>query len=105
MMSKDITYLLGTTDAIKWADEFKKAKVNNNWSLDDIDDDLMICWFSNAFMAMHDKIKQEEISVTATAIGWAYADCCCCLDKGEDPRKNIMPDVLDRASVDLGYDK
>ncbi|PHR58767.1 MAG: hypothetical protein COA47_10195 [Robiginitomaculum sp.] len=36
------------------------------------------------------------------AIGWAYADCCVTLDKGGDPRQTVMPDVLVRATKDLG---
>jgi len=35
------------------------------------------------------------------AIGWAYADCCADLDKGKDPRKTDMSDVLKRAIKDL----
>lgn len=36
------------------------------------------------------------------AIGWAHADACVCLDKGGDPRLQEVPEILDRARIDLG---
>lgn len=35
------------------------------------------------------------------AVGWAYADCCVTLDKGEDPHHVHMPDVLGRMEKDF----
>ena len=35
------------------------------------------------------------------AIGWAYADCCIDLDKGKDPRKTEMSDVIERYKKDI----
>ena len=40
--------------------------------------------------------------VRAEAIGWALADCCVTLDRGEDPRLLEVPDQMRRALVDLG---
>ena len=40
-------------------------------------------------------------SVRAEAIGWTHADACCDLDKGEDPRLTNVPEMLERAKVDL----
>ena len=39
--------------------------------------------------------------VRAEAIGWASADACTALDKGEDPRVTNVPGMLERARVDL----
>lgn len=53
-----------------------------------------------ATTAINDLEKLVE-SARIEAIGWAYADCCVDLDKGKNPRKNNMPDVLNRALNDL----
>ncbi len=46
--------------------------------------------------------KEKKCSDSAyEAIGWAYADCCVTLDKGKDPRKTNMADVIKRAKKDL----
>ena len=47
-------------DAQKWAKFFIKTKEDNNWTVDDIDEGLMIGWFANAIMEMND-IKEREI--------------------------------------------
>jgi len=39
--------------------------------------------------------------VRAEAIGWTHADMCVALDKGEDPRLQNCPEMLERAQVDL----
>ena len=49
-------------------------------------------------IAAIDKLRSK----VTQAIGWAYADCCITLDKGGDPRQTEMPDVLARATKDLG---
>ena len=41
--------LHNTTDAQVWAKEFVRLKHKNNWTVDDIDEGLMIGWFANAF--------------------------------------------------------
>lgn len=40
-------------------------------------------------------------SARAEAIGWAYADVCCALDAGKDPRETNIGDMLARAESDL----
>lgn len=42
------------TDASKWAEFFMQTKAEKKWTIDDIDLGLMIGWFANAMMAMHD---------------------------------------------------
>jgi len=65
-IDKSVVYddLLGSfresTNASIWAKAFVEHKNKNNWSLEDIDEDLMICWFSNAMIAMHDSILPNE---------------------------------------------
>ena len=51
--------LLETTDAVVWAKEFERCKKTNNWTLEDIDEGLMICWFANAFTAQEFKRVEE----------------------------------------------
>lgn len=46
--------LLKTTDAEIWAKEFVRIKDENNWTLEDIDEGLMISWFSNAIITGRD---------------------------------------------------
>ncbi len=43
--------LLATNDAIVWAEEFVKSMKKNKWSLDDIDEGLMVGWFAHAMCA------------------------------------------------------
>lgn len=51
---------------------------------------------------MSEKLKACPCeSCVAMAVGWAYTDCCVALDKGNDPRKNDLADVLERAKRDL----
>lgn len=40
-------------------------------------------------------------SVRAQAIGWMHAEACVTLDKGEDPRLTNVPEMFERAKVDL----
>jgi len=42
---------LETNDAQVWGREFERCKKKNNWTLDDIDKDLMVAWFANAMAA------------------------------------------------------
>jgi len=53
---------------------------------------------STAFTRLEHYIE----SVRAEAIGWASADACVALDKGEDPRLANVPEMLERAKRDLG---
>jgi len=48
-----------STDAMGWAEAFVEHKQRNNWSIDEIDADLMVSWFANAMMRMSDS-KQAE---------------------------------------------
>lgn len=47
------------------------------------------------------KLEHYIESVRAEAIGWTHADACTELDKGGDPRLTNVPDMLQRARVDL----
>ncbi len=50
--------LLETNDAMVWAEEFERCKKKNNWTLDDIDESLMLAWFANAFAAQEFKMSR-----------------------------------------------
>ena len=54
-----ISKLLQTTDAKVWADEFVKTKNNMGWTIDDIDEGLMIGWFANAMCAQMDAMERK----------------------------------------------
>ncbi len=43
--------LLETTDCTVWAKAFVEALKRNSWTIEDIDEDLMMAWFANAFVA------------------------------------------------------
>lgn len=43
-----------------WSEFFIQQKLNNNWKIEDIDEGLMLGWFANAMMAMHDYIYQTK---------------------------------------------
>lgn len=49
----------------------------------------------------YNSLEQYIEGVRAEAIGWTHADNCIDLDKGKDPRKKIMPEMLERANTDL----
>ncbi len=43
-------------DAQAWARFFLETLKEQNWTIEDIDEDLMIAWFANAMMAMYDHV-------------------------------------------------
>ena len=43
--------LLETNDAAVWAKVFVEYKKENNWTLEDIDEGLMVGWFASAMAA------------------------------------------------------
>jgi len=47
--------LLGTNDAMIWATEFCNTKKKIGWTLEDIDEGLMVGWFANAMFAQEMK--------------------------------------------------
>ena len=53
-------------DASVWAKFFMECKEKNSWEIKDIDEGLMIGWFANAMMAMHDNIYQTKTVIEKT---------------------------------------
>jgi hypothetical protein len=50
--------------------------------------------------------KDTEIRKGAClALGWMHAEACCSLDKGEDIRKQNVPELLERALEELEITK
>ena len=49
----------------------------------------------------YDELESLVMAARIEAIGWTHADACCALDKGKDPRKQEIPEQLERALVDL----
>jgi len=56
-------------DAQAWAKFFMKTVKEQGWSIEHIDEGLMIGWFANAMMAMHDHIKREWVGLTDEEVG------------------------------------
>jgi hypothetical protein len=52
--------LLQTNDALVWAEEFERLKTVNNWTLEDIDSDMMLGWFANAMAAQEFTMLYEQ---------------------------------------------
>lgn len=61
-MSDYDTSIHTNPDAKAWAEFFLKTLTENKWSVDDIDEGLMISWFANAMMAMHDHIYTVKLA-------------------------------------------
>jgi len=53
-------------DAQAWAKFFIHTKEEKNWQIKDIDEPLMLAWFANAMMAMHDHLKSQRTWVGLT---------------------------------------
>ena len=51
-------------DAQAWAKFFIDTLAEQSWRIEDIDEALMIGWFANAMMAMHDHTKREWVGLT-----------------------------------------
>ena len=58
--TKETANLHSNPDAQVWAKYFMETKEKNNWSIKDIDEELMIAWFANAMMAIGDHIYQTK---------------------------------------------
>ena len=52
--------LLASNDALVWAKAFEQYKKENNWSLEEIDEGLMIGWFANAMAAQEFAMIREQ---------------------------------------------
>jgi hypothetical protein len=61
-------------DAQAWAKFFIHTKEKANWQIEDIDESLMLAWFANAMMAMHDYLKSQRtwVDLTRTQIQDVY---------------------------------
>lgn len=53
-------------DAQAWAKFFIQTKEKASWQIEDIDESLMLGWFSNAMMAMYDYLKPQRTWVGLT---------------------------------------
>ena len=59
-------------DAQAWAKFFIQTKKEASWQIEDIDESLMLGWFANAMMAMHDHLKSQRTEQEPFA--WAEFD-------------------------------
>lgn len=49
----------------------------------------------------YDELEKYIEGVRAETIGWMYAEACVSMDKGKDIRKENVPEILNRALIDL----
>jgi len=54
MTTKQPTVPTGNTDAMAWAKSFVEHKEANGWTLEDIDEGLMVAWFANYWATVYD---------------------------------------------------
>ena len=58
-----------STEAMVWAEAFCATAKEQNWTLEDIDEDLLATWFVNYWVAVHDplhkRIKELEQQLSA----------------------------------------
>lgn len=52
------TSIHSNPDAAAWAAFFMATKKKNGWTIEDIDEALMLGWFANAMMATHDYLSR-----------------------------------------------
>jgi len=50
-------------------------------------------------------VKRELVEEESMALGWMWAECCSMLDRGGDPRKEEVPDMLERYRADMEGDE
>lgn len=55
-----------TDNALIWAEDFMRTMRENKWTLEDIDEGLMISWFANAIECSHDVREARNNTLTAT---------------------------------------
>jgi len=57
-------------DAVYWAEQFCQHCKDNDWSLDDIDEGLMMAWFANYRFAVADPLtlRIEELEAENAAL-------------------------------------
>ena len=46
-------------DAMHWAEQFCETLRRNDWAVDDIDEGLMVGWFSNYWAAVNDPLQKR----------------------------------------------
>ena len=56
-----------------------------------------------AYIVWIERRLMRDDEVLFRAIGWAHADACLALDRGDDPRNMEVPDMIERAKHDLGH--
>ena len=83
--------LLETNDTQVWAKEFVKCKRKNKWTLDDIDESLMIAWFANAMTAQKFANKLDRLDTLLNPRLWTE-------EMSKAWHKNI-PDILNAFSA------
>ena len=49
-------------------------------------------------------MTEEEQRAATMALGWAWAEACVQLDRGEDPRQCEVPGLLERMLKELADD-
>jgi hypothetical protein len=63
-------------NAMKWAEAFVAYQKAQNWTVKDMDRDLMLGWFANAIEAGRNELRKDENRKALEAIGCTYATMC-----------------------------
>jgi hypothetical protein len=90
-------------DAMHWAEQFCQHRIDNGWTMEDIDEGLMVGWFANYRFCVQDpltdrieKLEKEKEALREAPLlvfGWLYAYCCNALDEGIDIRHVEVPEI------------
>ena len=100
--------LLESTDATQWAEEFVRLKNMHEWTLEQIDEGLMVAWFANCLFAQEvesrRRFEKKIDRVRAETLGYAYQWLCLEADKGRDIREIEVPELLEAAERDLEWE-
>jgi len=91
-------------DAQAWAKFFIHTKEKAGWQIEDIDESLMLGWFSNAMMAMHDYLKSQrtEQEPWCMKMNGCTAKCEDCPDEPPTPQRTEERNFCQRCGKRLG---
>ena len=53
----------------------------------------------------YDELEAYVREQRVQALGWMLEECCSTIEKGNDPRKTLIGDMITRAENDLGKEK
>ncbi len=88
-------------DGLKWAKSFIAHMRKNGWTLEQIDEDLMLGWFANAIEIGRDELHKESDRRVREAIGCTYAAMCTYAMNGKDVTNIEFPEIAENVQKAL----